>query len=60
MPHAFGHYTDPERGLSKGHEYIRDTCMVLQQAHGLWHDDYSNSREAHVKVTDGGFERALM
>lgn len=33
MPHAFGHYTHPQRGLSKGQEYIADTCEVLRRAH---------------------------
>lgn len=35
MPHAFGHYNHPERGLSKSHEFIRDTATVLAKAHGL-------------------------
>jgi acetyl esterase/lipase len=35
MPHAFGHYTDPQKGLSKGREYIDDTCEVLRRAHNM-------------------------
>lgn len=33
VPHAFGHYNCPERGLSKAQEFIKDTCRVLTQAH---------------------------
>lgn len=33
MPHAFGHYNHPERGLSRSHEYIQNTCEVLRDAH---------------------------
>jgi acetyl esterase/lipase len=36
MPHAFGHYTHPEKGLAKGHEYIQDTSRLLREAHGLY------------------------
>lgn len=35
MPHAFGHYNHPEKGLSKSREYIRDTAAALAAAHGL-------------------------
>lgn len=33
MPHAFGHYNHPERGLKKSFEYIEDTSRILQSAH---------------------------
>jgi len=33
VPHAFAHYNCPEKGLSKAHQYIRDTCCILKQAH---------------------------
>jgi acetyl esterase/lipase len=33
VPHAFGHYTHPERGLSKGREYTKDTCRLLRQVY---------------------------
>jgi acetyl esterase/lipase len=35
MPHAFGHYNHPERGLSQSHQYIKDTGDVIREAHGL-------------------------
>ncbi|EMD93700.1 hypothetical protein COCC4DRAFT_208316 [Bipolaris maydis ATCC 48331] len=35
MPHAFGHYIHPEKGLTKGREYLQDTSRLLKQAHGL-------------------------
>ncbi|KXJ87922.1 alpha/beta hydrolase fold-domain-containing protein [Microdochium bolleyi] len=35
MPHAFGHYNHPERGLSQSREYILDTSEVIRKAHGL-------------------------
>lgn len=35
MPHAFGHYNHPERGLKKSQEYIEETGEVIRQAHGL-------------------------
>lgn len=35
MPHAFGHYNHPERGLTKSREYIKDTAAVIAKAHGL-------------------------
>ena len=35
MPHAFGHYNHPERGLSQSHQYIKDTGDVIRKAHGL-------------------------
>lgn len=35
MPHAFGHYNHPERGLKKSHEYVQDTCETIRLAHGL-------------------------
>lgn len=49
VPHAFGHYTHPEKGLSKGHEYIQDCSRLLRQAHGLCKEDYRNSQEASKK-----------
>ncbi|KAL3425242.1 hypothetical protein PVAG01_04523 [Phlyctema vagabunda] len=33
VPHAFAHYNCPTKGLSKAHEYVRDTCLVLKEAH---------------------------
>lgn len=33
MPHAFGHYIHPSKGLAKSREYLDDTCEVLKQAH---------------------------
>jgi acetyl esterase/lipase len=39
VPHAFGHYNNPERGLSKSFEFIRDTCEILRKAHGLAHNN---------------------
>ena len=35
MPHAFGHYNHPERGLTQSHQYIEDTSKVIREAHGL-------------------------
>ena len=35
MPHAFGHYSHPERGLSGSREYIRDTAVAIAHAHGI-------------------------
>lgn len=35
MPHAFGHYNHPERGLKKSFEYIKDTCDVVRAAHSV-------------------------
>ena len=35
VPHAFGHYNHPQRGLSQSHQYIVDTCEVLKDVHGL-------------------------
>ena len=35
MPHAFGHYIHPTKGLAKSREYLNDTCEVLRQAHGV-------------------------
>ena len=35
VPHAFGHYNHPEKGLSKSFEFIKDTREVLRAAHGL-------------------------
>lgn len=34
VPHAFAHYNCPEKGLSKAHEYVKYTCLMLQKAHG--------------------------
>jgi acetyl esterase/lipase len=37
MPHAFGHYNHPERGLKKSFEYIEDTSRILRDVHyGKW------------------------
>lgn len=33
MPHAFAHYNHPTRGLSKSHEFIRDTARLLAHVH---------------------------
>ncbi|OKL57324.1 hypothetical protein UA08_07472 [Talaromyces atroroseus] len=33
VPHAFAHYNHPTRGLSKSHEYIRDTASLLSRVH---------------------------
>ncbi|KAH3973407.1 hypothetical protein HBI25_082130 [Parastagonospora nodorum] len=33
MPHAFGHYNHPERGLKKSFEYIEDTSRILRSVH---------------------------
>lgn len=35
MPHAFGHYNHPDKGLKQSHEYIQDTSNVIREAHGL-------------------------
>jgi acetyl esterase/lipase len=35
MPHAFGHYIHPGKGLAKSHEYLEDTCEILRKAHGV-------------------------
>jgi acetyl esterase/lipase len=35
VPHAFGHYNHPERGLRKSHEYVEDTCNIIRAAHSL-------------------------
>ncbi|SPN99282.1 related to esterase/lipase [Cephalotrichum gorgonifer] len=35
VPHAFGHYNHPTKGLSQSRQYILDTCEVLKKAHGL-------------------------
>ncbi|KAK5110938.1 hypothetical protein LTR62_005476 [Meristemomyces frigidus] len=35
MPHAFGHYNHPERGMRKSREYVDDTCEMIRSAHGL-------------------------
>jgi acetyl esterase/lipase len=35
MPHAFGHYNHPERGLKQSHQYIRDTSDVIREAHAV-------------------------
>jgi len=33
MPHAFGHFNHPERGLKKSFEYIEDTSRLLHHVH---------------------------
>lgn len=33
MPHAFGHYNHPERGLKKSFEFIEDTSTLLRRVH---------------------------
>lgn len=33
VPHAFAHYNHPTRGLSKSHEFIRDTAQLLSHVH---------------------------
>ncbi|KAL5380445.1 hypothetical protein DPSP01_007767 [Paraphaeosphaeria sporulosa] len=33
MPHAFGHYNHPERGLKQSFEYIDDTSKLLRSVH---------------------------
>jgi acetyl esterase/lipase len=33
MPHAFGHYNHPTRGLSKSFEFIEDTAYLLRSVH---------------------------
>lgn len=33
VPHAFGHYIHPEKGLARSREYLDDTCEVLRQSH---------------------------
>ncbi|KAL4961174.1 alpha/beta hydrolase [Aspergillus stella-maris] len=33
VPHAFAHYNHPARGLSKSHEFLRDTAALLREAH---------------------------
>ena len=33
MPHAFGHYNHPERGLKKSFEYIEDTSRIMRSVH---------------------------
>jgi len=33
VPHAFGHYLHPQKGLGKSQQYLLDTCEVLKQAH---------------------------
>lgn len=35
MPHAFGHYNHPDRGLAKSREYVDDTCEVIRSAHAV-------------------------
>ena len=35
VPHAFGHFNHPERGLTKSFDFIRDTCAVLRNVHGV-------------------------
>lgn len=33
VPHAFAHYNHPSRGLSRSHEFIRDTAQLLLRVH---------------------------
>ena len=33
VPHAFGHFNHPERGLSQSFVYIDDTSRILRQVH---------------------------
>ena len=33
VPHAFGYYNHPERGLSRSFEFIEDTAKVLRDVH---------------------------
>lgn len=33
VPHAFGYYNHPERGLSKSFEFIEDTSRILRDVH---------------------------
>ncbi|KAJ5889682.1 Alpha/beta hydrolase fold-3 [Penicillium tannophilum] len=33
MPHAFGHYNHPERGLSQSFAFIEDTSQILREVH---------------------------
>lgn len=33
VPHAFGHYNHPERGLSQSFVYIEDTSRILREVH---------------------------
>lgn len=33
VPHAFAHYNHPSRGLSKSHEFIRDSADLLSRVH---------------------------
>ncbi|KAH6696927.1 Alpha/Beta hydrolase protein [Plectosphaerella plurivora] len=33
VPHAFGHYNHPERGLKQSFEYIKDTSELLREVH---------------------------
>lgn len=33
VPHAFGHFNHPERGLSQSFVYIEDTSQMLRQVH---------------------------
>lgn len=33
VPHAFGHFNHPERGLSQSFVYIEDTSRILRQVH---------------------------
>lgn len=35
VPHAFGHYNHPERGLTKSRQYVDDTCEVIRSAHSV-------------------------
>ncbi|CAL5869776.1 uncharacterized protein PFLUO_LOCUS4006 [Penicillium psychrofluorescens] len=33
VPHAFGQYNHPDRGLSQSFAYIEDTCKILREVH---------------------------
>jgi acetyl esterase/lipase len=33
MPHAFGHFNHPERGLKMSFEYVEDTSRLLHHVH---------------------------
>lgn len=35
VPHAFGHYNHPTRGLQQSFEFIEDTQLLLKSVHGV-------------------------
>jgi acetyl esterase/lipase len=35
MPHAFGHYNHPERGLKQSHLYMDETADMIRRAHEM-------------------------